>query len=61
MGTKPIDDRVRKELKRQGAQPDVEDEIQVTGSSDAPATNDGHQEGHGQPGGHGRGGKSSRR
>ena len=61
MGTKRVTEEIRKALKRQGAEPDAEAEVQVTDRHKGgdprglPRT-----EGSGQPGGHGRGGKASR-
>lgn len=62
MGTKRVTEDVRKALKRQGIEPDLEDQVQVTESHKGGAPNGmTRSEGAGQPGGHGRGGKASRK
>jgi hypothetical protein len=60
MGTKRVTEDIRKALKRQNVEPDVEDRVQVTSRSPNP-TGMTHSEGAGQPGGHGRDHKASRK
>ncbi len=62
MGTKPVSEEVRKQLKRQGAESDVEGDVQVTERhKGGDPRGMSRTEGTGQPGGHGRGGKASRK
>jgi hypothetical protein len=65
MGTKKITEEVRLGLKRQaaepGAEPDIESQVVSTGTHKGGLPGGARRtEGSGQPGGHGRGGKSSR-
>jgi hypothetical protein len=61
MGTKRVTEEIRKALKRQGAESDVEGDVQVTARHKGGDPRGlSRSEGRGQPGGHGRGGKSSR-
>ncbi len=61
MTKQKITEEVRKELKRQPVEPDVQTEAQVTeGTSNPSPVGNQRNEGSGNPGGHGRGGKTSR-